>query len=140
VNAAKDLPEATSAAPAPHRLTRDIIDLFCRNRRYNRPRKALVEPVETPAPAQRVERAEPVYNLPAAWDGLPEDHRALLAALGTLDAEDRVILVLKDVEGRSYAGAGEILELGESSMRSRVSSARERLHAAVRKLAEQKKP
>lgn len=121
----------TEEEASPLWLLRAAVAVFQRDRRYNRPRRPVAR---EPAPAA------PVYELPEAWDGVGEEHRTLLSALGTLEADDRVMLVLKDVEGRPYTGVAEISWSSEASVRARVGAARERLHAAVRRVTEQKKP
>ncbi len=136
VRSAELLPSATSDGITPDILTRRAVFLFLKDRRYNRPRKAVVPvPVDANAPPQPA-----VFELPDTWDGVTDEHRLLLSALGTLDARDRALIVLTDFEGRTYAQVATVLEQSEATVRTRVSAARARLHATARRFLEQKKP
>ncbi|HOK66286.1 MAG TPA: sigma-70 family RNA polymerase sigma factor [Anaerohalosphaeraceae bacterium] len=65
------------------------------------------------------EKADPV--------GLAQDKEAreiVLRALGRLDEEQRVVLVLRDIEGLSYQEIAEILDIELGTVKSRISRAR----------------
>ena len=53
-----------------------------------------------------------------------ETQQAVAAALGRLDEDHRVILVLRDMESLDYAAIGEILGLPAGTVRSRLHRAR----------------
>lgn len=68
------------------------------------------------------EKADPV--------GLAQDKEAceiVLRALGRLDEEQRVVLVLRDIEGLSYQEIAEILDIELGTVKSRISRARAEL-------------
>jgi len=65
------------------------------------------------------EKADPV--------GLAQDKEAreiVLRALGRLDEEQRIVLVLRDIEGLSYQEIAEILDIELGTVKSRISRAR----------------
>lgn len=53
-----------------------------------------------------------------------ETQQAVAAALGRLDEDHRIILVLRDMESLDYAAIGEILGLPAGTVRSRLHRAR----------------
>jgi RNA polymerase sigma-70 factor (ECF subfamily) len=59
-------------------------------------------------------------------------------AIDTLEPEDRAILVLRDLDGRSYADIAEIISIPVGTVRSRLSRAREKLRALLRGQLEDK--
>lgn len=61
-----------------------------------------------------------------------ERRRALLAALGTLPAEQRAALVLVDMEGHSVAEVAQMLDCAEGTVKSRCARGRERLATLLR--------
>ncbi len=71
-----------------------------------------------PGPATRVEHA---------------DLRAALeAAIGALEPEYRIPLVLRDIEGLSTAEAAQVMDIGEAALKSRLHRARLAVRDAVR--------
>jgi RNA polymerase sigma-70 factor (ECF subfamily) len=60
--------------------------------------------------------------------GVEPDQRDLIMAtrqvLETMDESERIVLVLVDMEGRSYQEAADVLEISESALRSRLHRAR----------------
>jgi RNA polymerase sigma-70 factor (ECF subfamily) len=62
---------------------------------------------------------------------------ALRKALSLLSAEDREVLVLRDLEGLRGAEAAEVLGVGERALKSRLHRARLRLAVALRGLVPQ---
>lgn len=64
-------------------------------------------------PARAYERQERVQSIRAAIDELSPDQRD--------------IIVLKDLEGYSYEQIGQILQIGEGTVKSRLSRARKKL-------------
>ena len=118
-------------------LVRTAVSTFRQDRRYNRARRPVV-----PTNAENAPNARPApaaFELPEAWKGIDNAHRLLLWALGTLDAGDRVMIVLKDLENLSDAEVADVLEISVSTARARVGAARERMHAAARRIEEGKK-
>jgi RNA polymerase sigma-70 factor, ECF subfamily len=59
------------------------------------------------------------------------DARVLDAAFGRLDVDQRAILVLHHLEGRSVAELGSILDIPVGTVKSRLHTARRVLHAAI---------
>jgi RNA polymerase sigma-70 factor (ECF subfamily) len=58
--------------------------------------------------------------------------RALESALRALPPEQREVILLREVEGLSYAEIGAALDLQEGTVKSRLARAREALASAVR--------
>ena len=56
--------------------------------------------------------------------GEREKQQAVVGALGRLDEDNRIILVLRDMESLDYAAIGEILGLPAGTVRSRLHRAR----------------
>jgi RNA polymerase sigma-70 factor (ECF subfamily) len=71
-------------------------------------------------------RTQPVVN-----DGTAADARVLDAALRTLDVEQRSILVLHHLEGRSVAEIAAMLDVPIGTVKSRLHTARRELQAAI---------
>ena len=75
-----------------------------------------------------------VANLAGLSDGAkPErsDSDALGAALDRLPVDQRTIVVLHHLEGHDLAGLAEILEIPVGTVKSRLHSARQALHAVL---------
>ena len=72
-----------------------------------------------------------VADLPATASPVEVDARTLEAALGRLSIEQRSILALHHLEGRSLAELAEILEIPSGTVKSRLHTARRALHAAL---------
>jgi len=76
----------------------------------------------------------------AGWGGddpetlasLAQDRERLRQALDSLGADDREILLLRDIEGMSGEQAGAVLGLAQAAMKSRLHRARLRLAGAIR--------
>ena len=62
-----------------------------------------------------------------------ELREAIGAAIAGLSEEHRKIIIMRDVNGMSYSEIGEILSLGEGTVKSRLFRARDRLRAALEK-------
>jgi RNA polymerase sigma-70 factor (ECF subfamily) len=58
--------------------------------------------------------------------------RALESALAALPAEQREVILLREIEGLSYAEIGAALNLQEGTVKSRLARAREALAFSVR--------
>jgi RNA polymerase sigma-70 factor (ECF subfamily) len=56
---------------------------------------------------------------------------AIVAALGALPETYRQIVILRDINGLSYYEIGEILEIEEGTVKSRLSRARENLRKVL---------
>jgi RNA polymerase sigma-70 factor (ECF subfamily) len=63
--------------------------------------------------------------------GLVADRATMLAALATLSAEDRELLLLVGWDGLDAAGVAEVLGCTPDAARARLSRARRRLEAAL---------
>lgn len=59
--------------------------------------------------------------------------QALDAALGTLDAQSRALVLLKDYEGYSYAEIGKLTDLNESRVKVYLFRARKKLQTVIGK-------
>lgn len=78
-----------------------------------------------------------------AYEAVKEDHivthasyglrQALDDALGTLDAQSRGLVLLKDYEGYSYAEIGQLTGLNESQVKVYLFRARKKLQAYIGK-------
>lgn len=71
---------------------------------------------------------------PEEWVALHSDHQILLQAIAILDNEDRGVIVLRDMEGRSYEDIADILNMNLGTLKSRISRAREKLRVVFRRL------
>ena len=56
-----------------------------------------------------------------------EDHRAIAEAMAQLEEDDRMILTLRVVEELSYEQIGQIMDLKEGTVKSRLARARTKL-------------
>lgn len=74
-----------------------------------------------PDPSEQLERAA--------------DRRAAEQALDVLDAQERAVIVLSDIEQKSYAEIAALLRCPVGTVRSRLSRARERLRQAFEKIS-----
>jgi RNA polymerase sigma factor (sigma-70 family) len=70
------------------------------------------------------------YSSDAVHHGLKQ---ALEAALSTLDAQSRALVLLKDYEGYSYAEIGQLTDLNESQVKVYLFRARKKLQAFIGK-------
>jgi RNA polymerase sigma-70 factor (ECF subfamily) len=83
--------------------------------------------------ARAEENDEPVYEIPAPDPPLDsslvkqQEQAALQSALAQLKAEDRAILVLREMEDRSYEEIAALLSIRLGTVRSRLARAREKL-------------
>ena len=80
-------------------------------------------------PAGRVGGAA---DLPATASPVEADARTLETALSRLSIEQRSILALHHLEGRSLAELAEILDIPLGTVKSRLHTARQALHTALR--------
>ncbi len=64
-----------------------------------------------------------------------EDASAVQAALLTLDGDDRAIVVLREIEERSYEEIGAMLDLPQGTVKSRLFRARAKLKTILEKTA-----
>lgn len=62
---------------------------------------------------------------------LSEDREAIRRAISALSEEQRTVIVLRDVEGRSYQEIAGLLKLSEGTVKSRINRARARLQALL---------
>jgi len=72
-----------------------------------------------------------VPDLPISTSAAQADARVLDVALGRLDVDQRSILVLHHLEGRSLADLAEILGIPVGTVKSRLHTARRALQAAI---------
>jgi RNA polymerase sigma-70 factor (ECF subfamily) len=64
---------------------------------------------------------------PEDWFEASESHRDIMRALNRLEPEQKAIVVLRDIEARSYEEIAEIMDTHIGTVKSRLSRARERL-------------
>jgi RNA polymerase sigma-70 factor (ECF subfamily) len=76
-------------------------------------------------------RVAGVAELPATASPADVDARRLDVALRRLDLDQRTILALHHLEGRSVAELAEVLSIPEGTVKSRLHSARRALQAAL---------
>ena len=69
-----------------------------------------------------------------------ENRRKVQEALNLLDPEERKILILKELDDRSYDEIAEILEIPKGTVRSRLFRAREALREKLRVLLKSTEP
>jgi RNA polymerase sigma-70 factor (ECF subfamily) len=72
-----------------------------------------------------------VADLPATASPADADAALLDAAMQRLPIDQRSILVLHHLEGRPVADVAEILEIPVGTVKSRLHTARQALHAAI---------
>lgn len=77
--------------------------------------------------------ADPAAPSLAPSDGLErnETREAVADAIAGLDADFRVAVVLRDIEGKAYDAIAEILQIPVGTVRSRIHRGREQLRAAL---------
>ena len=77
-------------------------------------------------------------SAPAAYARLEEKERLRLLreGLSLLPPDMREMIVLRDIQGKSYEEIGEILHVPLGTVKSRVSRAREKLAAILKKTSE----
>ena len=83
------------------------------------------------------EDADAKADEPALDAGLEGAERssAVRDALGALEDDDRAIVVLREIEERSYKEIGDMLGLAEGTVKSRLFRARARLKTLLEKTA-----
>jgi RNA polymerase sigma-70 factor (ECF subfamily) len=83
-------------------------------------------------PADRLDGAEPAGPDPV---NAAVDRRALERAFERLEVDERTILVLHHLDGRSLASIGEVLGIPEGTAKSRLFAARRALERALEREA-----
>jgi RNA polymerase sigma-70 factor (ECF subfamily) len=73
---------------------------------------------------------------PAALAQNKELYEIVVNALMRLDDAQRAVVVLRDIEGMSYAGIAEVLEIELGTVRSRLSRARSKLRDVLEAILE----
>jgi RNA polymerase sigma-70 factor (ECF subfamily) len=71
---------------------------------------------------------------PAAMAQNKEVYEIAIKALRKLDEPQRAVLVLRDIEGMSYARIAEVLDIEPGTVRSRLSRARNKLREILEAL------
>jgi RNA polymerase sigma-70 factor (ECF subfamily) len=112
-------------------------------RDHRRRQQRLARPLPFLAAAPGETDAEPAEQRIAASGLTPIDDAARLerkrivrAALDSLPAPFRDVLVLRELEGWSYRDIARVLELPQGTVESRIFRARERLAAELRRVQE----
>ena len=109
---------------------------LCRNRRrwWARRRQLITASLDAPLETEEGEVApEPVDPSPTpdVEAQRRERERQLMGALQRLDQSDRMMVVLRDLEGRSYEEIGRIVGCPLGTVKSRLSRARWQLRALL---------
>lgn len=86
---------------------------------------------------QTVDPPDPVPGPELQYEGAVRSE-AFEKALNTLEPQDRAILVLRELDGRSYTDIAEILSLPEGTVRSRLSRVRKKLRGLLGGFLEEK--
>lgn len=121
-----------------HRISMNTaIDEYRKQKRKHQRESSYDEPVEygesligrqlkdtSDTPEEALIRKERIQSV---WDGLEQ-----------LKEEQRQIIVMKDLEGKSYQEIGEILDIGLGTVKSRLARARIALKKVLEELWEQK--
>ena len=97
------------------------------SRRKDRQRESL-ESLAVPPTSSRLSAEVPRPDQALQREGVS---RLVDAALGELDEEQRIVLVLRDVEGQSYEDIAEITGLQLGTVKSRLHRGRQRLKEAL---------
>ena len=71
---------------------------------------------------------------PYQWSGVNSDHASIMKALSTLSPDERVLIVLKDVENRSYEDLTVLLKQSVGRLRDHLTKARWKLRNATLKV------
>lgn len=108
-----------------YRLTANVCIDFLRSR-ARRPATSLTFPEEDGEAVQELEVADERFS-PAQELERAELRRAVQRGLASLPDDYRRILVLRELDGFSYAEIGEVLRLEEGTVKSRLFRARKKL-------------
>ncbi len=101
-------------------------------RRKDQPnRKVSLEGIEVPAWDQEGFKFEGIKAPPVDAAERAELRRMLEVALGALDSEHRMVVILRDLEGFSTRETAEIMDLGLSAVKMRLHRARLSLREAL---------
>lgn len=94
---------------------------------------SLDDPVSTEDPGPW---REPAAKDPSALDRLEKKERdmKIQECIGRLAPDFRAVLVLRDIQGFSYAEIGSMLTLAEGTVKSRLSRAREAVKNCLKKI------
>ena len=70
---------------------------------------------------------------PSPWESLErtEQERLLLAAIDALPLDQKTVVLLRDMEGRTYAEIARITGLLQGTVKSRLARARRTLYEAL---------
>jgi len=77
--------------------------------------------------------ADPPDGSPSPWESLErnEQRRLLLAAIDSLPPDQKAVVLLRDMEGRTYREIGRITGFREGTVKSRLARARRALCEAL---------
>ncbi|MFH1264045.1 MAG: RNA polymerase sigma factor [Pseudomonadota bacterium] len=70
-------------------------------------------------------KTETLLEEPSAASDSPEVHLQITRTLARMDPQDRLVLLLVDLQGHSYREAAEILEISVEAVTSRIYRARQ---------------
>jgi RNA polymerase sigma-70 factor (ECF subfamily) len=138
VHAVRSLPNFKGESQLSTWLYRIAVNVWKNRVRYDR-RRASGKHVSLSGPAGDDEDEAPLDlpgldRPPEEWVALQSEHQLLLQAMTLLDDEDRVVIVLRDLEDRPYEEIADILKLNLGTLKSRISRAREELREVLRRL------
>lgn len=119
-----------------------IVANRCRDMLRSRRRNPTIRVDSNPGDLDQDDSTPSALDLPSTQES-PEDYaerselnRAIQAALNTLPPDQRLALLLVDVQGFSYEDAGLSMDCSLGTVKSRVSRGRKALAARLRDLGE----
>ncbi len=83
--------------------------------------------------ASEIELPEKIHS-PDVWAEISDQHKRILKALDELDADQKSVIVLRDMEDQSYEEIADQLNLNVGTVKSRLSRAREQLRVAYHRM------
>ena len=109
---------------------------LCRNRRrwWMRRRRVIVASLDDSGNGDERALKDEIADLapsPALLAERSDQKRVIMAALQTLDEEDRMVIVLRDIQGYAYEEIAEALGWPLGTVKSRLSRARLQLRARL---------
>jgi RNA polymerase sigma-70 factor (ECF subfamily) len=67
-------------------------------------------------------------QIPQEWRAVSDNHQRILRALDRLDADEKIMLILRDMEGMPYEDMATTMGIPLRQLKSKLFRARERLH------------
>jgi RNA polymerase sigma-70 factor (ECF subfamily) len=102
--------------------------------RKKRVRKLVYESDFSAEESQRMENTEPATDQAPAVDQRLAQHDLILKLLSKISAEDRSLILLKEVEGHSVEELSQMTGMNENTIKVKLFRARQKLVKAARRL------